>query len=203
MLFEKEGIYTFDGKGELLITIMSSLAQEESRSISENITWGQRKSFSDGKVHLPYKRFLGYEKGEDGRPAVVESEARVVKLIYVQRLFIKAYNLMMQDRVQIIKQCEAWRARLMDFGTLDADIERQLEETRVVAELLKAAVRENASTAQSQEAYLKKIRSPHRALRKSRCGTGAVAKSAHRPLSAGQEDGTLYPQSQKTAGGAA
>ena len=37
--FEKEGIYTFDGKGELLITIMSSLAQEESRSISENITW--------------------------------------------------------------------------------------------------------------------------------------------------------------------
>ena len=80
--FEKEGIYTFDSKGELLITIMSSLAQEESRSISENITWGQRKSFSDGKVHLPYKRFLGYEKGEDGRPAVVESKARVVKLIY-------------------------------------------------------------------------------------------------------------------------
>lgn len=49
--------------------------------LSENVTWGQRKSFSDGKVHLPYKRFLGYEKGEDGRPAVVESEARVVKLI--------------------------------------------------------------------------------------------------------------------------
>ena len=156
MLFEKEGIYTFDGKGELLITIMSSLAQEESRSISENITWGQRKSFSDGKVHLPYKRFIGYEKGEDGRPAVVESEARVVQLIYVQRLFIKAYNLMMQDRVQIIKQCEAWRARLMDFETLDADIERQLEETQVVAELVKAAVKENASTVQSQEAYLKK-----------------------------------------------
>ena len=62
----------FDGKGELLITIMSSLAQEESRSISENITWGQRKSFADGKVHLAYKHFLGYEKGEDGRPAVVE-----------------------------------------------------------------------------------------------------------------------------------
>ena len=41
--FEKENIYTFDGKGELLLTIMSSLAQEESRSISENVTWGQRK----------------------------------------------------------------------------------------------------------------------------------------------------------------
>lgn len=69
--FEKESIYTFDGKGELLITIMSSLAQEESRSISENITWGQRKSFADGKIHLAYKHFLGYEKGEDGRPAIV------------------------------------------------------------------------------------------------------------------------------------
>ena len=42
--FEKEGIYTFDSKGELLITIMSSLAQEESRSISENVTWGQRNA---------------------------------------------------------------------------------------------------------------------------------------------------------------
>lgn len=74
----------------------------------------------------------------------------------IQRLFIKAYNLMMQDRVQIIKEIEAWRQKLMDFGTLDADIERQLEETQVVAELVKAAVKENASTAQSQEAYLKK-----------------------------------------------
>lgn len=48
--FEKEGIYTFDSKGELLITIMSSLAQEESRSISENATWGQRKRFADMDV---------------------------------------------------------------------------------------------------------------------------------------------------------
>lgn len=46
--FEKENIYTLDQKGELLITIMSSLAQEESRSISENTTWGQRKRMADG-----------------------------------------------------------------------------------------------------------------------------------------------------------
>jgi DNA invertase Pin-like site-specific DNA recombinase len=80
--FEKENIYTFDGKGELLITIMSSLAQEESRSISENVTWGQRKRFADGKVSMPYKRFLGYEKGEDGMPKIVESEADIVRMIY-------------------------------------------------------------------------------------------------------------------------
>ena len=61
--FEKENIYTLDSKGELLITIRSSLAQEESRSISENVTWGHRKRFADRKVSLPYKRFLGYRKG--------------------------------------------------------------------------------------------------------------------------------------------
>ena len=63
--FEEQSINTLDGKGELLITIMSSIAQEESRSISDNVTWGQRKRFADGKVSLGYKHFLGYEKGED------------------------------------------------------------------------------------------------------------------------------------------
>ena len=74
----------------------------------------------------------------------------------VQRLFIIAYNQMMQSRKQIIEDCELMRRALTDFVTLDADIERQHEETQVVAELVKAAVKGNASTAQSQEAYLKK-----------------------------------------------
>jgi len=85
--FEKENIYTLDSKGELLITIMSSLAQEESRSISENVTWGQRKRFAEGKVNLPYGHFLGYEKGEDNLPKIVEEEAQVVRRIY--RLFLE------------------------------------------------------------------------------------------------------------------
>ena len=85
--FEKENIYTLDSKGELLITIMSSLAQEESRSISENVTWGQRKRFADGKVSLPYKQFLGYEKGPDDLPQIVPEEADIVRRIYA--LFMK------------------------------------------------------------------------------------------------------------------
>lgn len=90
--FEKENIYTFDSKGELLITIMSSLAQEESRSISENVTWGQRKRFSDGKVSMPYKHFLGYERGKDGVPVINENEAEVVRLIYKMFLQGKTGN---------------------------------------------------------------------------------------------------------------
>lgn len=64
MFLWKRKYLTFDSKGELLITIMSSLAQEESRSISENVTWGQRKRFADGKVSLPYAHFLGYRKAK-------------------------------------------------------------------------------------------------------------------------------------------
>lgn len=63
---------------------MSSLAQEESRSISENVTRGQRKRFADGKVNLPYKQFLGYRKGADGFPEVIPEEAIVVHRIYTR-----------------------------------------------------------------------------------------------------------------------
>lgn len=80
--FEKENIWTFDSKGELLITIMSSLAQEESRSISENVTWGHRKRFSDGKVSIPFGNFLGYDKGPDGNLVVNNEQAKIVKKIY-------------------------------------------------------------------------------------------------------------------------
>ncbi|MBQ6151743.1 MAG: recombinase family protein [Mogibacterium sp.] len=81
--FEKENIWTLDAKGELLITIMSSLAQEESRSISENVTWGHRKRFADGKVSFTYSRFLGLDKDpETGKIVVNEEEAEIVRTIF-------------------------------------------------------------------------------------------------------------------------
>ena len=87
VFFEKENIYTFGTGGELLLTIMSSIAQEESRSISENVTWGKRKAFQDGKVALPYKCFLGYKKGENGLPEIEPEGAKIVRRIY--RMFIE------------------------------------------------------------------------------------------------------------------
>lgn len=315
--FEKENIFTFDSKGELLITIMSSLAQEESRSISENVTWGQRKRFADGKVSMPYKQFLGYEKGEDGTPVINEEEATIVRLIYrlflegktpagicryleqqgiptpsgkqkwsqttidsilsnekykgdallqkrfttdfltkkmkvnegevpqyyvehshdaiieplewdmvqaeiarrrslgraysgnsvfssklicgdcgsffgqkvwhsndpyrkviwhcnskfkgktkcatshldtdtIQRMFLIAYNRLMKDRESIILDCASMRQALSDTMALDSEFDSLNEEITVVSELVKACIRENASTAQSQEEYAKK-----------------------------------------------
>ena len=60
----------------------SSLAQEESRSISENVRWGQRKKISDGKFSLNYKHFLGYDKGPDGGLVINEAQAEIVRRIY-------------------------------------------------------------------------------------------------------------------------
>lgn len=80
--FEKENIWTLDAKGELLITIMSSLAQEEARSISENVTWGHRKRFADGKVTVPYNNFLGYKRGENNTLEIDEEQAKTVRPIY-------------------------------------------------------------------------------------------------------------------------
>lgn len=82
VFFEKENINTMDGAGELLFTILSSLAQEESRSISENCKWGIRKKFSDGIVHLNTNRFLGYDKDEDGNLIINEEQAVTVRRIF-------------------------------------------------------------------------------------------------------------------------
>lgn len=95
--FEKENIWTLDSKGELLITIMSSLAQEESRSISENTTWGKRKQFQDGKFSMPYSSFLGYDKGPDGTLVVNKEEAKTIKRIY--QLCLEGYTAQQSARI--------------------------------------------------------------------------------------------------------
>ncbi len=88
--FEKENIWTFDAKGELLITIMSSLSQEESRSISENTSWGQRRRFAAGKWSAAYSRFLGYSRGINGEIIINRDEAETVREIF--SLFLCGYS---------------------------------------------------------------------------------------------------------------
>lgn len=82
VFFQKENIHTLDSKSEFVLTLMSSFAQEESRSISENCTWGKRKRFADGKVTVPFARFLGYDRGEHGELIVNKEEAKIVEFMY-------------------------------------------------------------------------------------------------------------------------
>lgn len=110
--FEEQNIYTLDGKGELLLTIMSSIAQEESRNISENVTWGIRKRFANGKVSMPYKRFMGYRRGEDGIPKIVEAEAKIVRGIFRRFLEGATSTMIAKELNEADVPCPARKSRL-------------------------------------------------------------------------------------------
>lgn len=80
--FEKENVSSFDSSAELVFTMFSSIAQEESRSISENVRWGHQRRMEQGKTHVAFSHFLGYDKGKNGEWVINEQEATVVREIY-------------------------------------------------------------------------------------------------------------------------
>ena len=75
-----------DSKGEVLLTIMASLAQQESQSLSQNIKLGLQYRFQNGEVRVNHSRFLGYTKDEEGNLIIEPVEAEVVKRIYREYL---------------------------------------------------------------------------------------------------------------------
>ena len=91
VFFEKEAINTMDAKGEVLLTIMASLAQQESQSLSQNVRLGLQYRYQQGKVQVCTNRFLGYDKDEDGNLVINPEEAEVVKRIYREYLSGKSY----------------------------------------------------------------------------------------------------------------
>lgn len=80
--FEKENINTLSGDGELMLTILSSFAEEESKNISQNTKWAFIKKFQRGEMVLNTKLFLGYDKDEFGELVVNREEARIVRRIF-------------------------------------------------------------------------------------------------------------------------
>ena len=100
ILFEKENINTLDGSGELLITILSSQAQEESRNLSENTKWGITRRFENGIVSVNHKKFMGYTKDDKGNLVIVPEEAEIVRRIF--RMYLEGSSL-----VQITRTLEA------------------------------------------------------------------------------------------------
>ena len=90
--FEKENIRTMDNQGETLLTILSSLAQDESRSVSEASTWGIRRRFEQGKLQINHTKFLGYDKDEDGKLVINPKQAKIVRRIYKEFLDGKGAN---------------------------------------------------------------------------------------------------------------
>ena len=90
-VFEKENINTLGDGGEMLITILSSQAQEESRNLSENVHWGYVRQFENGVVYVNHNKFLGYTKDEEGNLIIVPDEAKLVRRIF--RLYLEGNSI--------------------------------------------------------------------------------------------------------------
>lgn len=83
VFFEEQNIHTMSADGELMLTILASYAQEESRSASENQKWRVKRNFEEG---IPWRSFmLGY-RVKDGRFEIVPEEAKIVRRIFTDYL---------------------------------------------------------------------------------------------------------------------
>ena len=81
--FEKENINTGHSEGELLLTLISAVAQNESLNLSENVKWGIHRKYERGCVRsIPSGKFLGYKKDEHGNLIIQEAQAQTVRRIY-------------------------------------------------------------------------------------------------------------------------
>lgn len=93
IIFEKENIHTLDVTGEMLITIMASLAQQESESLSKNVRMGLRFRYQQGKVIVNHNKFLGYERDSEDNWHIQPEQAKVVQRIYQE--YLAGYTLYM------------------------------------------------------------------------------------------------------------
>jgi DNA invertase Pin-like site-specific DNA recombinase/ribosome-associated translation inhibitor RaiA len=91
VIFEEDHIDTSKAQSEMVITFMGAFAQAESESISANVKWGKRQAFKEGKVTYNYAHLYGYEKGADGKPKIVKSEAETVRRIFNE--FLAGYSI--------------------------------------------------------------------------------------------------------------
>lgn len=113
IIFEKENISTMEASGELLFTILSSLAQEESRNISENCKWGIRHNFQQGIIHMNTKGFMGYDADKDRGLVINEEQAKVVRRIF--REFEEGWtpneiaNRLNDEKIKGVKGKAVWR----------------------------------------------------------------------------------------------
>ena len=118
IIFEKENVNTMESGGELLITILSSQAQEESRNISENTRWGLTRNFENGKISVNHKKFMGYTKDEDGNLIIVPEQAKIVRRIFKEYLegksSIQIARSLESDNIKTVTGLDHWNPRTID-----------------------------------------------------------------------------------------
>lgn len=90
IFFEKENISSLDSSSETMLTIYASFAQEESRQISTNVTWGIRSKMRQGSYNGYSKRILGYKRDEEGNLVIDEEGKKAVLRIF--EMFVDGYS---------------------------------------------------------------------------------------------------------------
>jgi len=80
--FEKENINSLNAESELMLTILSSIAEEELVSTSQNMRWAYQRRFKNGISKINTTRFLGYDKGKSGKLIINEEQATIVRRIF-------------------------------------------------------------------------------------------------------------------------
>lgn len=106
--FEEQNIHTMSADGELMLTILSSYAQEESFSASENKKWQIRKDFEQGRVSS--MRMLGYRRTKNGSLEIIPEEAVIVRRIFSDYISgvgkMKIANMLNEEKIPTINGCE-------------------------------------------------------------------------------------------------
>lgn len=116
--FEKENLNNYDKEMRTMMGIYAGFAQEESKNMSDNIKWGIRERMREGKVCLNCTRFLGYDKDENGRLVVVETEAAIVRKIF--ELYLNGWGVrkikkyLEENEIKTVTGKDVWSTSTID-----------------------------------------------------------------------------------------
>ncbi|QRN84824.1 recombinase family protein [Clostridia bacterium] len=82
IIFEEQNINTLRAEGELMLTVLGAIAEEERKSVCENIRWGVKRRFENGQYKVDTSRLLGYVRDDKGDMIIDEEQACIVRRIY-------------------------------------------------------------------------------------------------------------------------
>lgn len=82
IVFEEQNINTLSSEGELLLTVLGAIAEEERKNVCQNSRWANQSRFKRGDVKVDTSRLLGYGRDDDGQLIIHEEQANIVRMIY-------------------------------------------------------------------------------------------------------------------------
>lgn len=114
VVFEEEHINTLEMDSELIITILGAVAQGQSEAISQNVAWGQRQAYREGKVNFHYANLYGYKRGPDDKPEIIPEQAEVIRRIFKDYLDGKSVRAIKEwldaEGIKTAKGRQVWSA---------------------------------------------------------------------------------------------